>query len=182
MPQQAKNRPATISVDFSNVGERRQGKPAAHVPAGDYLLEIKDYEIRSKQDDESRKRISWETAIVSPSGFAGKTIYHNTSLVPESLWALRNLLEDCGVKVPKKMVDLPLGKMIGKRFGATLEDDDYNPEKIKSKVAATFPASEFAETAPTEEAEDDADEATAAVTTSSDDDDDDMEELDMDDI
>lgn len=175
-----RNKPASISVDFSNVGERRQGKPAAHVPSGDYLLEIKDYEIRTKQDDESRRRVSWECSIVSPSAYAGKTIYHNTSLVPESLWSLRNLLEDCGVKVPAKLVDVPLGKMVGKRFGATLEDDDYNPEKIKSKVAATFHFSEYAETA-APEATDDEDEATEAVTTS-DTDSDDMEELDMDDI
>lgn len=181
MPTQTRNRPATISVDFSNVGERRQGKAAAHVPAGDYLLEIVDYEIRSKQDDESRKRISWETKIVQPSAHAGKTIYHNTGLSPESLWTLRNLLEDCGIKVPKKLVDLPLAKMIGKRFGATLEDDDYNPEKLKSKVAATFAAAEFTETSAPEEETDDEEEATAAVTTSSDDEDD-MEELDMDDI
>lgn len=179
MPSQVRNRPATLSVDFSNVGERRQGKPAAHVPEGDYVLEIKDYEIRSKQDDESKKRISWECAIISPSAHAGKTIYHNTGLSPESLWSLRNLLEDAGVKVPKKMVDVPLGKMIGKQFGATLADDDYNPEKIKSKVAGTFPVTEYADTAAPEGDADDEDEATTAVTTS---DDDDMEELDMDDI
>lgn len=178
-----KNRPASLSVDFSGVGDRRSGKPSAHVPAGDYLLEIKDYEIRSKQDDESKKRVSWQTAIVKPEIHAGKTIYHNTGLQAESLWSLHNLLEDTGVKVPKKLVDVPLAKMVGRRFGATLDDDDYNPEKIKSKVVATFHFSEYADTAaPAGTTDEDADDeaTTDAVTTTGSDDD--MEELDMDDI
>ena len=137
MPTPTRNKPASISLDFSNVGERRQGRPAAHVPAGDYILQIKDYEIRTKKDDESKRHISWTCEISKPSQYAGKTIYYISSLVPENLWNLRNLLEDIGVKVPKKMVDVPLGKLVGKAFGATLDDDDYNPEKPRFTI---FPA------------------------------------------
>lgn len=175
MPQPQRNRPASISADFTKVEDRKGG--GVHVPPGDYILEIKDYEIKAKKDDASRTYINWQLAIISPEAHVGTgTIYHVTSLVPESLWNLRNFLEDMGVKVPKKMVDIPLAKLIGKQIGATLEDDEYNG-KIKSKIAATFNKNDLGGSEPEEEAED-ATPVAAAITTG----DDDTEELDLDEL
>ena len=188
MPTTTKNKPAKISLDFSNVEDRRAGKKSVHVPEGDYLLEMRDYELKSKKDDSSRKYINWEAYVVAPESLKGKgPIYHVSSLVPENLWSLRNLLEDMGVKVPKKMVDIPFSKLLKRPFGATLEDDAWTNDEgkttVKSKIAATFAASEYAGgTVDDEEAdEEDSDEeaATEAVTA---DDDEDLEELDIDDI
>lgn len=193
-PTAKKNKPRIISVDFSNVEERRAGKKGVRVAEGDYLLSAKDYEVKSKKDDKSRKYINWEMYVEKPSSLKGKgPIYHVSSLVPENLWSLRNLLEDMGIKVKKAAVDLPLEKVLGRPFGATLEDDEYTNDEgkttVKSKIAATFPAAEYTDagvattTDDDEEEEDedeeDEDEVSKAATT---DDDDDLEELDVDDI
>lgn len=187
MPTQTKNKPAKISLDFSNVEDRRSGKKGVRLPEGDYLFEMRDYEIKTKTGGDS-KYISWQAYALAPSEHKGKgPIYHISSLKKENLWSIRNLLEDMGIKVPKKMVDIPLAKCLKRPFGGTLEDDEYtndeNKTTIKSKIASTFPASEYADVSGTtdEDEEEDTDEeaATEAVTS---DDEDDMEELDIDDI
>ncbi len=169
-----RNRPASISADFTGVEERRGQR--VHVPPGDYIVEVKDYEVKHKKDDETRLYISWRLYIISPEANKGKgPIYYNTSLVPESLWNLRNFLEDMGVKVPKSKVDVPLAKIIGKTLGVTLEDEEYN-NVTRSQVASTFNKNDLGATEADEETTT-TEEATAAVTS---DDDEDMEELDLD--
>lgn len=132
--------PSKLTVDFSQVEDRREGGKAAHVPEGDYLLKVAGIELKSKKDDETSKYLSWRFTIAAPEKYKNAgSIYHSTSLKPESLWSLRNLLEDLGLTVPKKSVGLPLAEIAksGKIVGATLEDDEYQG-KVKSKIAATF--------------------------------------------
>lgn len=179
--------PAKLSVDFSNVSDRKEGGgKAAHVPEGDYLLQVLGCELRKKKEDES-KYLSWRLGIVKPSKYAhAGVVYFVTSLKEEALWNLRNFLEDLGYSIPKKAVDVPIAKIVeGKKLiGATLQDDEYN-EKVKSKVAATFKASAYEETAEAPaatEADDEEETAAAATTSSSDDDDEELEEIDVDDI
>lgn len=179
--------PSKITVDFSNVGDRTEGGRAAHVPEGDYLLKVTGAKIKSKKDDDSSKYIAWTVAIVKPSKYANAgTIFHNTTLKSDGLWSLRNLLEDMGLKVPKKSVEVPLATIVAKQleFGATLADDEYNA-KTKSKIVATFKKADYeaaasATTDSTKPAaskdEDDEDEE------ESDSDDEDLDELDVDDL
>lgn len=175
--------PSRLSIDFSNVEERRGGK-AAHVPEGDYLLKVVDYEIKTKQG-ESSKYISWRSEIVEPSKYkTAGSIWHVTSLKPENLWSLRNFLEDLGITVPKSMVDVPLAAIKKKQlvFGATLEDDTYEKDSggttktiVKSKIAATFKKDAFETSAVADTAED-ADEE------ESDEEESEVDELDVDDL
>lgn len=167
-----KNKPRSLSVDFSGVEDKRQ---ATRVPPGDYITKIKDYELRHKKDDESRTYLNWELEITQPAQFKGKTLYHITSLVPESLWNLRNFLQDLGVTVPKKAVDIPMDKLVGREIGVTVEDDEYD-NKIRSKVQATFNKNDLGEV----EASDEDSNGVATAATS--DDDEDTEELDLDDL
>lgn len=169
-------KPASLSIDFEGVEERRGGA-SAHVPAGDYIVQVSDYEVRTKKDDASRKYISWQLKIVAPAEYKGKTVYFVTSLVKESLWNLRNFLEDMGIKVPARLVDVPLAKIKGRQIGVTLDDDEYEG-KIKSKVVSTFNKNEWDQAeSTTEEGSEEVEEATA----STDDDEDGLEELDVDD-
>lgn len=170
--------PSKLTVDFSNVEDRREGGRAAHVPEGDYLLRVKGVELKSKKDDESSKYLNWRFEIEKPEQFKGRgSIYTVTSLKPENLWSLRNLLDDMGITVPKKAVGLPLADIAksGRLMGATLEDDEYNG-KVKSKIAATFKKDQYDDSG-----------APAADTESEDseeesDDEEETEELDIDDI
>lgn len=167
--------PSKLTVDFSNVEDRREGGKAAHVPEGDYLLKVVGAELKSKKDDETSKYLSWRLVIAKPERYKNAgSIYHTTSLKPESLWSLRNFIEDMGITVPKKAIALPIAEIVkaGKLIGATLEDDEYNG-KVKSKIAATFKKEQYEEAPASADDEDD---------TSDDSDEDTTEELDLDDI
>jgi hypothetical protein len=177
LPAPQGSKPASLSIDFEGVEERRQGGSAAHVPAGDYIVQVSDYEVRTKKDDASRKYISWQLKIVAPAEFKGKKVYFVTSLVKESLWNLRNFLEDMGVKVPAKLVDVPLAKLKGRQVGVTLDDDEYEG-KIKSKVVSTFNKNDWGEAETPTEA---GDEEAEVAATSTADYDEELEELDVDD-
>ena len=169
--------PSKLTVDFSNVEERRGGN-AFHGPEGDYLLQVKGVELKSKKDDETSKYLSWRFEPVKPEQYKGRgSVYNNTSLKPESLWALRNLLDDMGITVPKKAVSLPLADIAksGRIVGATLEDDTYN-NKTKSVIAATFKKEQYEATSAPEDEE----AATEEAATESDEEE--TEELDLDDI
>lgn len=190
--------PSALSIDFSNVGDRTESGRAAHVPEGDYLLQVVGYEIR-KKNEENTQYISWKTRIVKPTKYKNAgIIYHITSLKEESLWSLRNFLEDMGIKVPKSVAKVPLKSIVEakKIIGATLEDDEYN-DKIKSKIVATFKKADYEETGEAEtddeESEDEVEETvapvakktkavTAAVEETEDEDDEDLDELDVDDL
>lgn len=171
--------PAKLSVDFSKVSERREGGgKSIHVPEGDYVLRVVGCELKKKKDDDDSKYLNWRLEIVKPERHQQHgVIYFVTSLKEEALWNLRNFLEDLGYTIPKKAVDVPIAKIVEakKLIGATLQDDEYN-DKVKSKVAATFKASAYEETAetPSEETED--------TSTSDDSDDEELEEIDTEDL
>lgn len=178
MPTAQKLKPEKLTVDFTGVGERRG---AAHIPPGDYIAKVKDYEIKYKKlegggFDKERPYINWQFVVTAPEAQKGTTLYFVTSLVKESLFNLRNLLEDMGVTVPQKAVDVPLGKLVGKEVGITVDDDEYEG-KVRSKIQATFNKNSMAEVT---EVDADEDGVAAAATTSEDDED--TEELDLDDL
>lgn len=168
--------PTKLTIDFSQVEDRREGGKAAHVPEGDYLLQVTGVELKSKKDDEASKYLSWRFVIAKPERYKNAgSVYTITSLKPENLWSLRNLLEDLGITVPKKAVGLPLAEIAksGRLMGATLEDDEYNG-KTKSKIAATFKKEQYEATATEAPADEEA--------ADDEDDEETTEELDLDDI
>jgi len=178
MPSQM---PSKLSVDFSNVADRKEGGGrSAHVPEGDYVVQVVGCELKKKKEDDG-KYLNWRLQIVKPEKYKNAgIIYFVTSLKDEALWNLRNFLEDLGYTVPKKAIDVPIQKIVeGKKtVGVTLADDEYN-EKVKSKVAATFKASAYEETA--EAASDDEEEADES-TADEDTEDDELEEIDTEDL
>jgi hypothetical protein len=203
MPAPAQT-PTSISVNFSNVEDRREGGKAFHGPEGDYLLKVVGCVKKAKKDDENSFYLSWKLEPNTPSQYKGKGfVYHNTSLKEEALWSLRNFLEDMGIKVPKSTVKIPVAEIIkkGMIIGATLGDDEYNG-KVKSQIVATFKKSEYEGTTEADEAEEDDEEeetaevapkkvkassngtakAVAVAATTDDEDDEDLEELDVDDL
>lgn len=141
-----------ITIDFSNVEDRR-GNPAAHVPPGDYLLRVEDAEIKETQNGANKgaKYINWQLAIVG--GLGRGTVYHTSSLLPNSLWSLRNFLADMlGKDIPRKAVAIDLKNYTGKTIGAVLDDDapftkvndkGQSVTTVKSIIKTTFPGDQF---------------------------------------
>jgi hypothetical protein len=169
----------TLSVDFSGVEDRQSGGSAAHVPEGDYLLKLESASVKKNSKNDG-KHVLWIFKIVEGAGRG--TVYHRTTLKEEQLWSLRNLLSDLLQKdIPKKALNIDFAKYKGKTVGATLEDDDPYEGKIKSKIAYTFPASEWEEKQEsTDDSDDEEDEDQSIDAT--DDDDDDEEELETVDV
>lgn len=179
--------PANLTVDFSNVEERREGGGrAANVPDGDYLLKITGVQRKSKKEDSSSFYLNWQTSIVAPAKYAkAGNVYHITSLKEENLWNLRNFLEDLGLKVPKSALKIPLQAIVSKGLiiGATLEGEEYNG-KVKSKIVATFKKSEYEATGDEDDADEEEtdDEEVETAQPAATEDEEDLEELELDDL
>ena len=184
MPAPAGKAISNLSVDFSQVEDRREGGKAAHVPEGDYLLRVDGCEKRQNKAKDG-EYLAWKMGIAKPEKYKTKGfIYHNTSLKPEALWNLRNFLEDLGLKIEKKTLNIPIAKIVANHMliGATLQDGEPYNDKVKSEIAATFHKSKFEDTGEEEEEETDDEETTESDTTDASDDDDSLDELDVDDL
>jgi hypothetical protein len=144
---------AVINLDFRNVGPRGGGK-AAHVPEGDYLLELTAAK-NAPVANSTNRQVALQFRIIGTPPHAeakagmGDTVYQNAQLGEKSLWFLRNMLEDLlGKEVTGKAITLTFAEHIGKRVGATLADgkpytNKDGDETVRSEVKYTFPAARF---------------------------------------
>jgi len=121
-----------LKVDMRNVEEKKSGD---RVDPGDYTVKIMSAEVKESQA--GKKYINLKTNIDGKGEFKGSTIYHTCSLQPQALWNLRNTLEAMGMKVPKKVISLSLRSLVGKKFGATIDDDEYEGT-TRSKIVDVF--------------------------------------------
>jgi hypothetical protein len=135
-----------MRINFKGVDkEIRRGGKSFRFPEGDFLFKVVKHEMRKTQS--GSKGISWQMQCVSKK-FKGKTIYHFTSLKPEALWNLRNLIFACtGKNVAGRALDFDPTSLYGKVFAGTTEDDSYikdeggpnEKEVIKSVLADIRP-------------------------------------------
>lgn len=123
------------ALDFSNVKDSSGINPK-HMPEGDYLLKIVKVDETDKDDVPM-----WNFHMQLADSKTAVYPYY-CKLQENQLWKVRNLLIAAGIEVPKKRVGVDPGKLVGKTIGATLEDDEYEG-KLKSVVAAVFPADEL---------------------------------------
>jgi len=131
--KRASKTPENFRIDFTGV--ESGGRP--RYPEGDYIAKIKSIVPGTIGDDD--KPILTVTFEISEGKFEGQTISERYFITPKALWRLKGLLEAINVKVPSKVVNLPLGKMIGKEVGITLTDDEYNNRKYSQVSDAMDP-------------------------------------------
>lgn len=139
-----------INLNFGGVAPRREGGKAAHVPPGDYLLEVvsaKNVPIKSGRN-QGKRQIAWQykivdTAVDSAAARAGigDSIYVNTQVEwadpAKQGWFLRNMLNDLlNTDVTGATnVKLQLDDKAGKRLGATLADgDEYQAKNADGEL------------------------------------------------
>jgi hypothetical protein len=195
MPRPDNSRPTNLStvvgVDFTGV-ESRKGGAGIRVIPGDYLLEVNKVEVRENRQG-TGKYVQWGLSVLKGPEIKHGNIRHMTSLKPEQLWSLKGFLEDLlGKAIDQKNVKIDFGKYVGRQIGATVEDDDpyTNPEtgktSIKSKIAFTYPATEFKELGkvaiPADDTTDDDEEQEVDATESDEDDEDELETVDDEDL
>jgi len=147
-----------IKIDFSGVDkEIRSGGRAAHVPEGDYLAKPVNAELRKSEKSGSRY-ISWRFQVVEPKKFKGKTLYDRTSLKPDALWNLRNLIHAAiGRNIAGKILNFDPEAIYGKVLTITVEDDEYEG-KIRSQIVDYQPKKAYGAKDEDEEDDDDDDE------------------------
>lgn len=151
-------------LDFTNVKDRGEFNPK-HKPAGDYLAVI----AKVVDQPSAAGNNQWLFTITLPDDATAAYRYNCMYDNENQLWKIRNLCVAAGIAVPKKKVKLDPNKLVGKKIGVSLEDDEYEG-KLKSVVEAVFPESEL-------EADD-----TAGSATSDEVSDDDLDEVEIDEL
>ncbi len=131
----AKKRKSKLTIDFTGVEGGKFG-----VPDGEYLVEVA--EVSHEVSDKSGKDyLRWIFAVVEGKN-KGKKVSYITSLQPQALFNLRNLLEAMGVEVPNKAMNLDLDSLIGNMLGVEVENEKYQGKK-RSQVVEIFSADEL---------------------------------------
>jgi hypothetical protein len=173
-----------VKIDFGDTPkEIRKGGRASHVPEGDYLAKPVKAELRKSEKQGGGRYFSWRIQIVKPAKYKGKTLYVNTSLKPDALWNLRNLINAAlGKNVAGKAVNFDPEALYGKTIGITVEDDEYE-KKIRSQIVDFFPKDDFKEGDEDEdEDEDDEEEGDEEEEVEEEDEDEDLDDVDVEDL
>ena len=132
------NKVIAREIDFSNVKDMGEFAPR-RVEAGDYLAQIIKV-VDAPAKDETPMYVF----TLKLKSFSQNSYPYYCKLVENQLWKMRNILVAGGLNVPKRRVKVDPSKLVGKWVGVTMEDDEYE-DKLKSVIAAIFPASELGE-------------------------------------
>ena len=120
-----------ISVDMSDAGgsfKCRDGIYGATVE-----------EITQEESQEGNDYLLWHITVDN-----GSKLLHNTSLLPQSLWNLRQTMEACGMEVPESTLDIDLDDLEGSQLGIEVENEVFQGKK-RPRIVDTFPFSELDE-------------------------------------
>lgn len=120
-----------INLDFTGVqdGFKNVDKP------GYYTVKIN--KVEAKKSQSGNPYLNWETTITEGE-FKGCKLWYITSLQPQSLFSLRNLLIAAGLEVPKSVVKIDLDLVIGRVVEAKVIMEEYNGEN-RAKVKEVRP-------------------------------------------
>src|SRR5688500_12416558 len=122
-------------MNFTNVKDGGQFNPR-HVEPGDYVMKITKVEDgKSKEGNEQ-----WIFTCTRKGDQRASYPYY-VGVDEKQAWKVRKLFIACGLNVPKKMVMVDPNKLVGKEFGAFLEEDEYEG-RMKSRIQETFPVDE----------------------------------------
>lgn len=136
----AKKGKKKLRVDFTGVDVR------ILVPEGDYHASVAETAL---EDGSAAQYIAWKFKIHDDDKkINGQHVYYNTSLAPQALWNLRNLLEALGVETPSSEMDLDLESYAGLELMIRVEHESYEG-KDRARV------SDFSALEETADAEDD---------------------------
>jgi hypothetical protein len=125
-----------LVVNFKGV--ESGGGGGARVPEDDYRVKVTGVKAGESKSS-GNPMLTWEFTI-SKGKYKGKKLKDYTTLTKDSLWKLMGLLEALGVEVPQGKLDLAkiLKKLLGKEFGITVIDEEYEKDgktKMSSKIS-----------------------------------------------
>ena len=105
------------------------------IPEGEYIVTVDEVSVEESQ--QGNQYLKWVFKVIDGPQKNSK-IYHNTSLLPQSLFSLKNLLIALGVPVPDKAFQLNLDECEGCNCGVTVTHETYDGKK-RSRVTDVFP-------------------------------------------
>lgn len=132
MARSRKGKSAGLKVDFTGV------ESSGNVAEGRHLLTVDGAPEIKTSENSGNEYINWK--FKAPGG----SIYHTTSLQPQALWNLRNVLESLGLEVPDGPLDLDLAEMDGLTCGGEVEHETYQGKK-RPRLIDIFPEDELEE-------------------------------------
>ena len=129
----ATKKAAAEIIDFSNVKERGNFNPK-HIEEGDYVAKITKVESTQAKDEENM----WVFSIVLDEHPRATYPYY-CKLVENQFWKVKALFDAVGIRVGQRKVKVDPNKLVGKKIGVAMEDDEYEG-RLKSVVGEVFPA------------------------------------------
>lgn len=105
------------------------------IPEGEYIVTVD--EVSVEESHQGNQYLKWVFKVIDGPQKNSK-IYHNTSLLPQALFNLKNLLIALGVPVPDKAFQLNLDECEGCNCGVTVTHETYDGKK-RSRVTDVFP-------------------------------------------
>lgn len=109
-----------LKIDFSGV----ENQDYQVIPEGVYNCTVYDVAIKTSKNS-GKDYISWVFSIVDECDYRGRKVFNNTSLQPQALWKLKEVLDAIGVKADS-VVELDLGSYIGKILKVKIGITSYN--------------------------------------------------------
>ena len=117
-----KRRPSkAVKVDLSGVESSQKA-----IPEGEYVVSVNDASIESSS--KGNDYIKFEFEVIEGS-HKGAKLYHNCSLLPQSLFNLKNVLEALGFDIPTKAFDLDLSDLLGLECEVEVGHETYEGKK-----------------------------------------------------
>ena len=105
------------------------------IPEGEYIVTVDEVSVEESQ--QGNQYLKWVFKVLDGKQ-KGSKIYHNTSLLPQSLFNLKNLLIALGVPVPDKAFQLNLDECEGCNCGVTITHETYDGKK-RTRITDVFP-------------------------------------------
>lgn len=108
-----------VSVNFKGVESRTT------LPEDDYLLKVAEV---SKEEGDKADYLKWKFEVADGK-FEGQSVFYNTSLAPQALWNLRNLLLTLGVEVPNDELDIDFEELADLEMMGVIAHDTYEGKR-----------------------------------------------------
>ena len=130
-----------IRIDFTNVKDAAQFRPK-HIEPGEYTGRVKAVEEKNNKDGEAM----WVFTITLddvPGATYPYYIKLDFTSEKSQAWKVRQIATACGMTIPKKALAVNPEKLVGKRLGVEIEEDEYQG-RAKGVVARLIPVAEVA--------------------------------------
>jgi len=104
------------------------------LPEGEYIVEVADL---TSEDGQEHPYLKWKFRVAEGDKKGG-ILYYNTSLAPQALWNLRNLLEALQADIPDDETEMDTDDYLGMKMVAVVEHDTYEGKR-QSRLVDFWP-------------------------------------------